>query len=38
MITNQSNNNAINSVKMTEIFGRFNNCVITYLLTYLLTV
>ena len=38
MITNQSNNNAINSVKMAEIFGHFNNCVITYLLTYLLTV
>ena len=35
MFTNQSNNNAINSVKMTEIFGHFNNCVITYLLTYL---
>ncbi len=33
MITNQSNNNAINSVKMAEIFGHFNNCVITYYVT-----
>ena len=30
MIANQSNNNAINIVKMAEMFGHFNNCVITY--------
>ncbi len=36
MLTNQINNNAINSVKMAEIFGRFNNCVITYYVTILL--
>ncbi len=36
MITNQSNNNAINSVKMTEIFGYFNNCIIAYYVTILL--
>lgn len=37
MIANQLNNNVMRNVKMAELFGRFNNCVITYLLTYLLT-
>ena len=33
MITNQSNKYVVNNVEITEIFGHFSNCVITYLLT-----
>ena len=30
MITNQSNNDVMNNIKMADLFSRFNNCVYTY--------